>query len=392
MSYTAPYISPTAGLVIPSYADTLSDLISNYQAIYPQVVYIGTDTAKYQELSIFALKIYDTNLGSQLAYNARSPITAVGADLDSIVKMNGLARQAASYSTAPVTVTGAVGKVITNGTVTDTQGYIWDLASPITIPSGGSVTVGATCETAGAIQAQAGSINTISGGATAGWVSASNPSAASVGLPTEEDSQLRARQAYSVAMPSITQLGSINAAIAAVSGVTRYAVEENFTEVTDANGCPPHSITAVVEGGTDANVANAIFLKRGDGALTNGTTHVTCTSATETTVIGFSRQTYVPIYATMVIHGLNGYTTAVLASIQSAIVTYLNGLQIGESVTFSSLYSVAQSVMPSLLTPQFSIPSLFTGTAASPSGTSDIAIAYNEVAQGVTANIIVSQA
>jgi len=96
MSYTAPYISPTAGLVIPSYADTLSDLISNYQAIYPQVVYIGTDTAKYQELSIFALKIYDTNLGSQLAYNARSPITAVGADLDSIVKMNGLARQAAS--------------------------------------------------------------------------------------------------------------------------------------------------------------------------------------------------------------------------------------------------------------------------------------------------------
>jgi uncharacterized phage protein gp47/JayE len=193
-------------------------------------------------------------------------------------------------------------------------------------------------------------------------------------------------------MPSITQLGSINAAIAAVSGVTRYAVEENFTGVTDANGCPPHSITAIVEGGTDANVANAIFLKRGDGAFTNGTTHVTCTSPTETTVIGFSRPTYVPIYATMVIHGLNGYTTAVLASIQSAIVTYLNGLQIGESVTFSSLYSVAQSVMPSLLTPQFSITSLFTGTSASPSGTSDIAIAYNAVAQGVTANIIVSQA
>ena len=391
-TYVAPFISASSGMVIPSYADILSDLISNYQAIYPQVVYLGTDTAKYQELSIFALKIYDTNLACQLAYSARSPITAVGADLDSIVKMNGLARLAASYSTAPVTVTGVYGTVITNGIVSDTQGYLWDLASPITIPSGGSVIVSATCETAGAIQAQAGSINTISDGATAGWTGASNPSAASVGLPTEADSQLRARQAYSVAMPSITQLGSINAAIAAVSGVTRYAVEENFTGLTDANLCPPHSITAVVEGGTDADVANAIFLKRGDGALTNGTTHVTCTSPTETTVIGFSRPTYVPIYATMVIHGLSGYTTAVLTSIQSAIVSYLNGLQIGESVTFSSLYSVAQSVMPSLLTPQFSITSLFTGTSASPSGTSDIAIAYNAVAQGVTANIIVTEA
>ena len=65
------------------------------------------------------------------------------------------------------------------------------------------------------------------------------------------------------------------------------------------------------------------------------------------TTMGFQTPTYVPIYATMVIHGLTGYTSAVLTAIQSAIVSYLNSLQIGETVTFSSLYSVAQSVMPS---------------------------------------------
>jgi hypothetical protein len=94
----------------------------------------------------------------------------------------------------------------------------------------------------------------------------------------------------------------------------------------------------------------------------------------------------------MVLHGLNGYTSAVLTLVQGAIVTYLNSLQIGETVTFSSLYSVAQSVMPSLLNPQFSITSLFTGLAASPSGTTDITLNYYQVAQGISANVIVSQA
>jgi hypothetical protein len=107
--------------------------------------------------------------------------------------------------------------------------------------------------------------------------------------------------------------------------------------------------------------------------------------------MGFQTPTYVPIYATMVIHGLTGYISAVLAAIQSAIVSYLNSLQIGETVTFSSLYSIAQSVMPSLTNPQFSITSLFTGITASPSGTTNITLDYYQVASGASANIIVTE-
>lgn len=410
-AYVPPYIDPVAGMVVPSYASILAWRISQYQAIYPQVVYIGTDTAKYQELSIDALAAYDCNLGSQLAYNARSPLSAVGSDLDSIVKMNGIARLIASYSTVPEMISGVPGTVITNGVVTDTQGNAWALPSPITIPSGGSVIVTATCQTAGSIQAAAGSITTMSGGTTAGWTSATNPSAALPGSPTEADSQLRARQALSVAAPSLTRLAATIAAIAAVSGVTRYATGtptpdsgpgssiENPTSSIDFWGNPPHSISMVVEGGTDLAVATAIFQKRGLGVYTNpdstaGSTSVPVTDPNTGTIttIGFQRPTYVPIYVTMVLHGLNGYTSAVLTLVQGAIVTYLNSLQIGETVTFSSLYSVAQSVMPSLLNPQFSITSLFTGLAASPSGTTDITLNYYQVAQGISANVIVSQA
>ena len=410
-AYVPPYIDPVAGMVIPSYASILAWRISQYQAIYPQVVYIGTDTAKYQELSIDSLAAYDCNLGSQLAYNARSPLTAVGSDLDSIVKMNGISRLMATYSTVPIVISGVSGTIITNGIVTDSQGYSWALPSPITIPSGGSVIVSATCQTSGSIQAAASSITTMSGGTTAGWTGATNPSAALPGSPTEADSQLRARQALSVAAPSLTRLAATIAAIAAVSGVTRYATGtptpdsgpgssiENPTASIDFWGNPPHSISMVVEGGTDLAVATAIFQKRGLGVYTNsdstaGSTSIPVTDPNTGTImtIGFQRPTYVPIYVTMVLHGLTGYTSAVLALVQNAIVTYLNSLQIGETVTFSSLYSIAQSVMPSLINPQFSITSLFTGTTASPSGKTDITLNYYQVASGIPANVIVSQA
>jgi uncharacterized phage protein gp47/JayE len=75
----------------------------------------------------------------QLAYNARSPLTAVGADLDSIVKLNGIARKTASASTAALTLTGSPGAVITNGVAKDQNGYLWNLPSIVTIGSGGTV-------------------------------------------------------------------------------------------------------------------------------------------------------------------------------------------------------------------------------------------------------------
>lgn len=388
--YVPPFIDPVAGLVIPSYADILADLIARYQAVYPQVVYIGTDTAKYQELSIFALKTSDTMQAIQLAYNARSPLTAVGADLDSIVKP--IARKPATYSTAPETVTGSPGTTITGGTVTDQQGNVWALPSTVIIPGGGSVTVPITCQTLGAVQAAANTIQTISGGATAGWTGATNPSAATPGLPTETDSQLRARYVLSVALPSNTRLEGTIAGIAATAGVTRYNVHENFTGATDADGTPGHSVSAVVEGGTDAAIAQAIYDNRGIGADTNGTTSVAITdpSSGNITTISFSRPTYVDIWVTMTVHGLTGYTTQVLTDIAAALVLYLNSLQIGETLTYSSLYSVAQSVMPSLLNPQFSVRSLATGTAPTPVGTTDITVAYDEVVRSDLTKISVT--
>ncbi len=401
MAYTAPSLG-SAGLTIPAYADILADLLAQYQTIYPQNAYLGIDTADYQWISAVAAKCADTMACCQLAYNARSPLSAIGAALDGIVKVNGIVRKAASASTAAVTLMWSSGwtggpVTVTNGVVRDANGFLWNLPSSVTIPSAG-ISVFVTCQTLGAITASASQISFIVT-PTAGWGSVNNPAQAIPGQPVELDSQFRARQALSVALPSQTMLAGTIAAIAAVSGVTRYNVIENPTNSVTAGAptwsTPVHSITAVVEGGVDASVAQAIFANRGIGCLTNGTTTVTVTDAFTgaTMPIGFSRPTYVPVYVSLSVHDVTltgALTTAVQATIQSAIVSYLNSLQIGELVVLSELYGAALTARSNPDSPIFSIRALTLGTSASPTATADLAMNYNQVAQGVSGNVVLT--
>jgi uncharacterized phage protein gp47/JayE len=382
--YAPPSIS-ASGLTIPSYNDILNNLISNFQTIYGQNVYLANDSSDYQFLSVLALKISDAVQGLQLEYNSRSPWTAIGSPLDSIIKLNGLTRKSASYSTCVVILTGTPGTTITNGIVGDINGNKWDLGStPIPIGSDGTATATAICETIGAITALAGNIINIMT-PQSGWTSVTNIAAASVGQPVETDSQLRARQALSTMISSETMLAGTIAAIAATPGVTRYNVVENYTNAYDGYGNPPHSISAVVEGGTQLAVATAIYNNRGIGCYTNGTTSVPITDPDtgQSININYFLPTYVPIYVSIGIHKLVGYTTATATAIKAAIAAYLNSLQIGENLTISGLYGAALSVMPNLSIPIFSIYYVKAGIVPSPLGTTDISISFNSVTQGI---------
>jgi uncharacterized phage protein gp47/JayE len=396
MAYTPPSLG-SAGLSVPAYADILADLLAQFQSCYPQNAYLGIDAADYQWISAVAAKCADTMSCCQLAYNARSALTAIGAGLDGIGKVNGIARKAASASTAAVTLTCSAGVVTTinNGVVRDANGYLWSLPALITVGISGSLSVTATCQTLGAITAAANQIIFIASVPTAGWTSVTNLAAAVAGLPVETDSQFRARQSLSVALPSLTMLQGTTAAIAALSGVSRYNVLENPTGAVDSNGTPAHSITAVVEGGADAAIAQAIYGKRGIGCHTNGTTTVTVTDAftLATMPIRFSRPTYVPVYVSLNVHDVTltgALTTAVQAAIKAALVTYLNSLQIGELVVLSELYGAALTARSNPDLPIFSIRALTLGTSASPTGTADIAMAYNQVAQGLAGNVVLA--
>lgn len=383
--YAPPSVG-SAGLTVNTFADILEDLITNFQAIYGPNIYLGTDSEDYQELSILAERIRDQEQALVYNYHSISPATAIGAALDSVVKINGIIRKASSYSTCVVTLTGVSGTTIEDGIVQDVNGVNWDLDPFVTIPVAGTVDVTVTCEQLGAVAAAAHTLTNIYT-PTAGWLSVDNAAAAVVGQPVETDSQLRARQTISVALPSFTTLVGTIAAIAAVSGVTRYNWDENATNVTNANGNPAHSVTFVVEGGSDADVALAIYMNRGLGCLTNGTTNVPVTDPVTgfTTTINFDRPVYKNINAILRIKQLAGYTTATEAAILAAVTSYLNSLQIGELITDSGLYGAALSVMSDLTKPLFSIGAIWIAVdPTTPTVGNDITVAFNEVSKAHT--------
>lgn len=387
MSYTSPTVT-SAGLVIPTYIDVRDYLIEQYKSIYGQDAYLEEDSADYQWISAVSLRLHDALSSVQLSYNNRGPQTAIGSGLDQIVKLNGVTRRGASYSNCLVTLAGTAGTVITNGEVVDTSGYRWSLPETVTIGEENTVDVTATCQTIGEITALPDTITSIST-PTAGWTSVTNAAAATVGNAVETDSELRTRQRLSVSRPSMNLLAGTISAIAALEEVTRHNVIENPTNTEDIHGTPPHSITCVVEGGDDEDVAEEIWLNRGLGVYTNGDVIIDVTDPITgvITPIRFYRPEYIPIYATVMIYPLDGYTTATSDAIKQAIVDYLNALQIGADVTISALYAAAMAVTEDLYNPSFSILDITIAGIPSPQESIDITILYNQVASGNINNV-----
>jgi hypothetical protein len=148
----------------------------------------------------------------------------------------------------------------------------------------------------------------------------------------------------------------------------------------------------VVEGGASVAVATAIYNNRGIGVLTNGTVTVDVTDPNSgvVTAISFNLPAYVPVYVIVNAHLLNGGTASTIAAIQTALVAYLNSLQIGELVSYGALIAVAMGVNANLSNPVVSVHSLFFGTAPAPAATTDIPIFFNQVSQGLVANVAVN--
>lgn len=380
MAYIAPFIDD-AGLHVPSYIDIRDDLIGKFKQIYGQDIYLENDSQDYQMISAFALKTYDTMQMLQIIYNNRSPKTAVGTALDSIVKLNGIKRKSASYSTCVLTITGDIGTIINNGIATDDAGEKWDLPATVTL-SATTQKVTAKCEKIGAIEAMPGAIKKITT-PTKGWISVTNEVAAVTGEPVESTRQLRLRQSASVAIPSQNMLDGTIAGIVSVNGVNRNKVYDNDSNVTDENGIPGHSIAAVIEGGLEADIAKQIYLRKGPGGGTYGDTSVDYVNLDGlTTKIRFFRPVYVPINVNLSIKKNNGYTTATKSAIETQIKSYINNLDIGNDVTVTGVLAAVLSLIGSNpAQPSFSLVALVIGKQGGVQGSTDIAIAFKEVAE-----------
>lgn len=381
----------SAGIHAPAYSDILTWLQTQYQGIYGTDAVLTNDTQDGQWLGILASVINDCNNSCVAAYNNFSPQTAQGAGLSSIVKINGLTRNAPTNSTVSVTIGGTVESTINNGIITDSNQNQWTLPAQVVIPSGGTIVVTATCTTPGAITAIAQTFGIAN--PQQGWQSAVSANPAVPGQPVESDGALRIRQTASTVDDQETVLAGLSGNLLQLAGVTRLNIVENDTSSTNSDGVPANSIAVVIEGGNTADIGNVIIHDKSPGCGTYGSI-----SYTETDDFGnnqtvyFSNPTEVTI--TVVVNLLastipgGGYTTTIGAQIQAAIAAYIIALPIGGDVYFNRL------MLPAMLngglgSSTYAIESILIARSGSPAA-ADVTIAYNEAATCTTSNVTIN--
>ena len=202
---------------------------------------------------------------AQKAYNSKDPNKAKDVDLNVICSLTGTERSQGTPSNVQLTLKGVNGTTITAGRLVEStvDGSQWTTDSDVTI-SGGEATVTATCTVNGVTPASIGTITRIVN-TVGGWQSVSNPTVATLGTARQSDSLLRVERRRSVARPGNNQVDSLTGELFAVDGVRRVRVYENYSNYTDTNGLPPHSVAPVIDGGADADIAKAIFIKKNPG-------------------------------------------------------------------------------------------------------------------------------
>lgn len=221
-----------------------------------------------------------------------------------------------------------------------------------------------------------------------GWDSVVNPVAATTGRLTETDEQLRTRFRNSKFYQSQNIIEGILDALRNVAGVTDAIVYENDSNVVDSLGLPPHSFLPIVLGGLPSDIALAIWQNKPTGIPSIGNTTVQIADSQGFLHnISYRQPTEVPIYVKMTISDLGTMPGDADAQVKQKLVDYSESNQfIGDDVIYSRLYTPINSV------PGFTVNSLTIGTTANPTGTSNIAINYDQVgvisAQNITVTII----
>ena len=341
----------------------------------------------------------------QRAYNSKDPNKAKDIELDILCALTGTTRNQGTPSTVELTLTGVNGTIITAGQTVESvsTGTQWTTNSDVAI-SGGTATVTATCTVNGATNASIGTITRIVD-TVGGWQSVTNLSVATIGTDVQSNQSLRVERRRSVSRPGNAQIDNMTAELFAVDGVTRVRVYENDTDTDNfyGRGLPKNSEAPIVEGGTDYDVAKAIFRKKNPGcklfALGSPVTvpDVYDLYITNSRSITFSRPNYVDMIVSVTIQNDGTLPADVQALVRTAIIEYSQGILVDSSQGFNSTgFEIGEDVpVLSLMTPINSVigsygNSYVTGLTVNGASSGKVAIDFAELSRWSDSNITVT--
>lgn len=360
---------------------------------------LDPDSPDGQQTGIYAEMFANLDEALVEAYNSKDPDKATGEALTSIGKIHGIQRKDATFSVAPLSVTGTAGSRFPQGSLVRNPSTkeIWVVMTTIVVATNGKGSGFVQSQVAGPINANAGDLTEIVNPAS-GITSVTNIAAATIGRYAESDTDFRVRRFDSVGLDSNNQIDSLYAALANVTGVTDLKVYENDTNSTDVNGIPARNLAVVVNGGSDMDVGQAIYAKKTPGPGLYGGTSPTVVSVTSpvtnnTKNITFQRAIGLAIYIQIKIKQIGSLPEDLRAELGEAIEedaqkTLLNGqvslgfnqggYDIGEVVPVGRLYTPVNKVLG-----QYGdsyVTEILIGTSPGSLAASPIQPAYNQLA------------
>ena len=257
------------GFVRKNYNDILGELETGAKAGFGNDV----DLSEYSPIGIFlqlmADQLAETWEKEEEVYYSAYVNTATGSNLDRVVGLAGITRRPATNALVVLRIAGTNGTIVPVGFIAQTpQGIQFQTTASGTI-AGGTLDLDARATATGS----AGNVST--GTVTeintpqAGVDTVTNPAGAVGGAEVETDSELRERYQARGAAGGSTAL-AIQAQLNEIPDVVTAICYEN-NEDTVVDGMPPHSIEAVLEGGTDQEILEALLVTKPAGIESFGT-------------------------------------------------------------------------------------------------------------------------
>lgn len=246
--------------------------------------------------------------------------------------------------------------------------------------------VTASCTETGVLQQDANTIQVIQS-PLVGWDSVTNPFAATVGTVVETDAELRLRYLKAKFRDGMNTYEAIYSAVLSLDGVQQIVIYENETGADFISPpVPKKSFYPIILGGIDSEIAQVIWNNKPAGILSYGSTTVAITDSQGLPHnISFDRPVNLPIYISLTISKDSSFPADGVILIEDALLTYISTLSIGEDIMYSRLYTPINNS-----TGGFYVNTLRVGTTAAPTGTSNVTVPFNNIANLSRSDIVIS--
>jgi uncharacterized phage protein gp47/JayE len=362
----------STGVIYDKYVDIIAwciaDTVEKFGA--------STDTSEEEwighTLRIMSTLVANSNEVQQAVYDALSIANSTGTQLDNLVALIGLLRRQATHSTATLKLTSDRATTVPIGTMYGTESGVNFMTTVEQVFTGaGWANVASRCTVAGAIAAEAGEIDQIVN-SVAGIISVTNPSDATVGKSRETDQELKEAHTIATATAGKSDLGSIFEALRLVDNVSAVYANENKENYT-VDGLPGQRIHFSLIGGTDEDIATAIYYNRTSSIKSYGAQSVTIYDeelARQNTEY-FDRASQVPLFVTINLTKIDGlWPDDGQDQIRTNLVAHFASFRIGQDVIHDALYGSAFGVSGVMAA------TIKIGTSASPTSETDLEMTY----------------